>query len=472
MFKEYTGQLTGVQQILALPSQAAYLAKVQIAQDLLLKDELALAAAEQANDLVPVPEASGPTPEMEQEKANAQQIQSKLAEADQLERDVKQLKGQLPAEVHDPEPLRAELEKMNQVLSETKPKADLAQNRLCPTCQRPFEFEGGEAAREKVLKEYSLKLTDYSNAHSTYVGLKAHFDKYQQTARSLQASIDATEHRLKTVLEEIKMIPPSTFNQDAYNKAVAEQQAYVRYLKERQAKDNLLRQLQQDLYRSQTALATAQNVRFADDATRQQAQEFMANYTDLQERRKNAAADLSAAKSRQNALQQQVVTLESEQARRADVAHVRSLFERAREKLHRDVLPRLVMQKVLYGLNALLDQYLSVFDTNFTAYIDENFDFMCSFAVKSDVPARSLSGGQKVALALAFKFAVSDLLAASVPFLVLDEPTVWLDEINKPRLAEVLTKAREVTEKGVYVLVATHEPLLFPAFSRVFDVSR
>ena len=55
--------------------------------------------------------------------------------------------------------------------------------------------------------------------------------------------------------------------------------------------------------------------------------------------------------------------------------------------------------------------------------------------------------------------------------MVLAEPTGWLDEINKPRLAEVLTKAREVTEKGVYVLVATHEPLLFPAFSRVFDVS-
>jgi DNA repair exonuclease SbcCD ATPase subunit len=471
MFAEYNQQLTDVQQILALPTQATYLFNVQTAQDLLTKDQASLEAAERANDLTPIPEASGPTPEMEQERANAQMIQSKLTEAGQLEKNLKQFKSQLPAKVDDPEPLRAELEKMNQELGEMKPRADLAKNRICPTCQRPFEFEGGEAAREKVLKEYGAKLTDYNNLHGTFGGLKAAFDNYQRASRSLQASIDATENRLKTVLEEIKMIPPSTFDQEVYNKAVADQQAYVRYLNEKHVKDNLLRQLQRDLDRSQTALATAQAARFADDATRQQAQEFMANYTDLQERRKNAAADLSAAKSRQNALQQQVVTLESEQARRADVAHVRSLFERAREKLHRDVLPKLVMQKVLYGLNALLDQYLSVFDTNFTAYIDENFDFMCSFAVKSDVPARSLSGGQKVALSLAFKFAVSDLLAASVPFLVLDEPTVWLDEINKPRLAEVLTKAREVTEKGVYVLVATHEPLLFPAFSRLFDVS-
>ena len=96
---------------------------------------------------------------------------------------------------------------------------------------------------------------------------------------------------------------------------------------------------------------------------------------------------------------------------------------------------------------------------------------MSTFGSHTDKPVRHLSGGQKVALALAFKFAVSELLANQIPLLSLDEPTVWLDDINKPRLVELLEKAAEVAQSGVYVLVATHEPLLYPAFSQIEDVS-
>ena len=148
------------------------------------------------------------------------------------------------------------------------------------------------------------------------------------------------------------------------------------------------------------------------------------------------------------------------------------MFTRAREVLHRDNLPTLVMQRLLFGVNTLLDQYMSVFDTSFTAYMDETFDFRCSFEDQADMPARVLSGGQKVVLALAFKFAVSDLMAGSAPVLVLDEPTVFLDDINLPLLAQVLTKARAFAEKGVYVLISTHEPMLMPCFSGLLDIGQ
>jgi len=472
LFQEYQGQLTSVQGILAMPTQAQHDQSVNMARTALDSANKALAAANAESNLTPVPEAQPPSPEMEQAKANSENCTRIQNSMTALEKAGNALEEQMPdVAVEDPEPIRVELEKDNNELIELKPRYDLATNKTCPTCNRPYEFEGGEQARDAVIKDYQAKQQAYTLKHSGYMTCKREFDTYQSTTRSLQARIDANTAQWQSAQAELEAIPKTTFDAEAYQQAVSAYQAYMSYLQAKQAQEGKIRQLEQGVDKATTALENAMQAPFTDDEARNNANEFMTNYNEILEQRRQISANLSGAESRKTSLTQQKAGLEKEQAKRQGVSHVRNLFERAREKLHRDVLPKLVMQKMLFGLNSLLDQYLSVFDTNFTAYINEEFDFICSFATKSDVPSRALSGGQKVALALAFKFAVSDLTATSVPFLVLDEPTVWLDEINKPRLAEVLTKAKEVTEKGVFVLVATHEPLLFPAFSRTFDVS-
>lgn len=471
LFTDYQSELANVQGVMALPTQMQYDHSIAVANNTLTQARTSLAQAQSSFNLTEVAEADMPTPEMERAKVSFEQRSSLSSQLTQLATEGARLEGLLPAEVVDPEPIRVELEADNTTLLGMKPRYDLAQNKECPTCHRPYEFEGGDPARDAVIAEYHQKQTAYQQKHADYMQKRGAFDQRQMNARSIQASIDANTSQRQSVNAQLGAIAELPYDADAHQRTVTAHTAYVQYLQAKQQHDNQLRQLEQAVDRSQTALITAQDVVFASEDACAKANAFMTSYNEITEKRRLISADLSAATSRRMAIQEQKVRLEEEQEKRAGVAHVRSLFERAREKLHRDVLPKLVMQKMLYGLNSLLDQYLSVFDTNFTAHINEDFDFLCSFSTKSDVPARSLSGGQKVALALAFKFAVSDLTASSVPFLVLDEPTVWLDDINKPRLAEVLTKAREVTEKGVYVLVATHEPDLKPAFSRIFDVS-
>ncbi|PUA33769.1 MAG: hypothetical protein B9J98_02165 [Candidatus Terraquivivens tikiterensis] len=76
-----------------------------------------------------------------------------------------------------------------------------------------------------------------------------------------------------------------------------------------------------------------------------------------------------------------------------------------------------------------------------------------------EVDAKRLSGGEKVAVALALRLAIGDVLGARrLGFFVLDEPTVHLDSENKKRLAEVFSAlSRDVRQ----VIVITHDEEVF-----------
>lgn len=169
-------------------------------------------------------------------------------------------------------------------------------------------------------------------------------------------------------------------------------------------------------------------------------------------------------------IRQELDTMRAHQVRYLATAKKRKLLEEAHSVLHRDNLPKIVMSSILSALNLQIGLYLSEFDTVFSARVTENFDLVCTFPDRDDVPAALLSGGQSVALALAFKFAVATLFSSSMPLMVLDEPTVYLDVDNVRNVARLLERIRDIAAKGTFILVATHDEALYPAMSRCVDL--
>ncbi len=76
-----------------------------------------------------------------------------------------------------------------------------------------------------------------------------------------------------------------------------------------------------------------------------------------------------------------------------------------------------------------------------------------------EVDSDRLSGGEKVAVALALRLAIGDILGARrLGFFILDEPTVHLDFENKRRIAKVFSAlSKEVRQ----VIVITHDEEVF-----------
>jgi len=86
--------------------------------------------------------------------------------------------------------------------------------------------------------------------------------------------------------------------------------------------------------------------------------------------------------------------------------------------------------------------------------------FKC-FVRGREVEKDMLSGGERVALALAIRLAIGDVLGAQrLGFFILDEPTVHLDSENRRRLLEVFTSLSRAVRQ---VIVITHDEEVFEA---------
>ncbi|WP_457548804.1 DNA double-strand break repair ATPase Rad50 [Archaeoglobus sp.] len=79
-----------------------------------------------------------------------------------------------------------------------------------------------------------------------------------------------------------------------------------------------------------------------------------------------------------------------------------------------------------------------------------------------------LSGGERVALGLAFRLALSLYLAGEMSLLILDEPTPFLDEERRRKLVEIMNR---YLRKIPQVIVVSHDEELRESADRVIRVS-
>lgn len=134
--------------------------------------------------------------------------------------------------------------------------------------------------------------------------------------------------------------------------------------------------------------------------------------------------------------------------------------------------PRVMTNAIMTLLTEETNKFLSQFGSAFTVIpIEEGMGFRVVFndgrAMSNPPPeATMLSGGQKIALAVAFRFAVYSMFAGKLGLLSLDEPTAYLDDETITRFAEMLTKIKELARNmDLQVIISTHESQL----SYVFD---
>jgi exonuclease SbcC len=149
----------------------------------------------------------------------------------------------------------------------------------------------------------------------------------------------------------------------------------------------------------------------------------------------------------------------------------RNLLEGAKSLLHRDQLPRLVSQSYIKALNVHLAHYLEKFSSPFVAAFQEDFSVKCILPGGFEEAAERLSGGQKVMLGLAFRFAVYQMFVGHFGLMVLDEPTTFLDHDNVENVCGVLESVRGYSRSaGLQLIVVTHEPRLASVCDQVITL--
>jgi len=152
---------------------------------------------------------------------------------------------------------------------------------------------------------------------------------------------------------------------------------------------------------------------------------------------------------------------------------VRSLYERE------GGLPSMLMQSATILLRRWISEIYSDFEQSYGyVKIDESFNIsLVNTNEDIEVSLDQASGGEKVALYLSFIFAaqrvVDELYGGynRAGFIVLDEPTIYLDEQRVRYLADVLRDAISAS-KGTQIIVVTHEESLKQAGDSVLRVKK
>lgn len=151
----------------------------------------------------------------------------------------------------------------------------------------------------------------------------------------------------------------------------------------------------------------------------------------------------------------------------------KDLAERTRMLFHADRLPNMVAQGFIKALNNRLGKYIEMFEVPFTARMNPDFSMICTFPSKPEVMAERLSGGQRVMLGIAFRFAVYDQFVNDLGLMVLDEPTIALDNDRIESVFTLLSRVKSYSQAaGLQLIVVTHEQRLQGVFDQVIRLGQ
>ena len=164
---------------------------------------------------------------------------------------------------------------------------------------------------------------------------------------------------------------------------------------------------------------------------------------------------------------EELLALREAEAKVKPTLAFKDLCERSRMLLHRDRLPNMVAQAFIKAINVKLAAYIELFEVPFTVRIEPDLSIRCLFGGNREASAERLSGGQKVMLGIAFRFAIYDLFVNNLGFMVLDEPTVYLDHDRIEGVFELLQRVKGYSQAaGLQLIVVTHEARLQGVFDQ------
>lgn len=198
------------------------------------------------------------------------------------------------------------------------------------------------------------------------------------------------------------------------------------------------------------------------------ANDLVTSQEKLRVRLADAVNRVAFLEEQEKQLLSQLETYRQREQQSKRVRQWRDLATAARGLLHHNELPNLVAQNYFKTINLKLAYYLELFGAEYTAYLTAENNIECVFPANKAVPAERLSGGQRVILGVSFRFAVYDIFVGDMGLMVLDEPTVFLDDDNIEAVRRLLERVKSYSKAaGLQLIVVTHEKRLSSVFDQV-----
>ncbi len=353
---------------------------------------------------------------------------------------------------------------------------------VCPTCGQSLQdVEAQLAKARKALEALRKKLTVYDDQLALWTTYEAEVKTFQRETEQRQRKLS----QLDGVLEELSSAtPPGDKPEHTATELrvkIAETRGYVKAFESQAAKASEARATAVARHQaSKKALADLDEEIAAQDVDPKRLDgEQLRLENSLTERSRalsQAAVAEAEAKLHQKTLAEREESLrlaEQTASNRQKAKHWIDTLVPVRNVLHRDSLPSLVHRQALRTMESSVNEMLEQFDSPFLVTASDDLSYTCHFRNGTVMPAKGLSGGQQVTLAIAFRWALNANFAGELGMMVLDEPTAGLDERHIELLEAAFTGiATAAVAKDFQVIVITHDARLERAFNQVIRLKK
>jgi len=176
------------------------------------------------------------------------------------------------------------------------------------------------------------------------------------------------------------------------------------------------------------------------------------------EKSSNEAQIKEKKKSIEN-LKKEIDNLKQKEKEHEKLEKFITLLERIRELFHKDALQKELRARAKPIIEKHAREVFANFELPFNDLrIDDDFNVFL-YSSRGEERAEMLSGGERIALALAMRIALSKTLlskdgfSSGMEMLMLDEPTIHLDEQRRKELVEIIKRINYIPQ----TIIVTHD---------------
>jgi len=385
---------------------------------------------------------------------------------------------------------KEELENVSRRLSELAKRREDLKRQLSSANQNNTRYNTlaeKKAELEKQLADAQSRLEELKKAHEEYVKLKDALSKLEPAYKEYLSLSKVNEEDLKEKEEEILKLNGQIEEKQTKRNEIKNKLAgmdlksieeklreleelrkrlndVLRKLGERSSLEMRLNQMQKDLGEIEKRIG---ELNFSED----EYQEAKRKVEELRNKLLDTSKEIAEDEGRLNQIRKDIEEkekrlkdLEALISQKPNLEKAFKKLTKLREDLGEKGLQNYIISAVKSKIENNLNEITSMFNLAFTRVSLEFNASTRGQKIKASLSAYDnygreyavdmLSGGERISIALALRLAIAKSLMDSLGFIILDEPTVHLDEERRKELMNVIRSALDVVPQ---IIVVTHD---------------
>jgi len=400
--------------------------------------------------------------ELKELSSKKKQVEKKIGAVSEINVErIDELRRGLQSKTKEREGLQSELESLQPSLDrleELKKDADELQRRLEELKKDYERYITAQRALERERREEEIR---------------SNLLKVDETIKGLDSTLDELTKELGYVPED----PQTDLDE-------------LRVLKERyevyKSKAHTLEKIKEDIKRAEkelgellttkeSILKEIEQLQYSDEKYRDAEKKFNEAGKIVESIRTRLSEKISQKKEKKGELksiEEKIGELKEKLEELEKIMEFVADLERIRKAFSRDGVQKLLRQKIAPVISEFARNYVELFNLDITD-ISVNEDFDISIIKEGgEISIKSISGGEKVAVAIALRLAIAKALAGKMSTIIMDEPTTHLDEERRRELVEIMKSFFREGAAVPQMIVVTHHRELEEIADTVYQVEK